>query len=454
MSLYNKAKKLREERKQLHQDQTQLHKAATDESRDLTTEEQGKWDEMSTGIDTLTTQIEDVESQIERHEERSQTLQGRHNDWRDRPSQRPDEQDVDDSPEARDEQRRRDDDAPEDNRRAAFTHFLRAGVSSMTPEQRSALQFNAPADATLPQVEGGPMVTVGVHGRAQSAETDATGGYTVAEAFGNRIVESMKAFGGMREFATEVTTTTGAKMPFPTSNQTAQIGRIIAENTEITDKTLNMGVRELDAYMYTSDIVKVSLQLLQDSAFDIESWLGDKLGEFIGRITNQHFTTGTGTNQPNGIMTAGPVGHTAAATSALAADELLDLKHSVDPAYRRRGGRWMFNDTTLKALKKLTVGATDARPLWQPGIRVGEPNTIDGDPYLINQDVASIGASARSVGYGLMSEYYIRDVRDVTVLRLAERYAEFLQVGFLAFSRHDGELMDTAAFKVLAHPAS
>jgi HK97 family phage major capsid protein len=116
----------------------------------------------------------------------------------------------------------------------------------------------------------------------------------------------------------------------------------------------------------------------------------------------------------------------------------------VDPAYRENG-MFMFNDTTLKILKKIKVaqfsGDTGGWPLWRPGLQVGEPDTIDGDGYIVNQQVAS-GSGQKAIVYGDLSKYIIRDVRDVTLVRLNERYAELGVVAFLAFSRHDGELLN------------
>ena len=194
----------------------------------------------------------------------------------------------------------------------------------------------------------------------------------------------------------------------------------------------------------------VSLELLQDSSFDIEGFVTRKLGERLGRAISAAFTTGDGNDKPNGVVTAAASGKVASATTALTFDELLDLKHAVDPAYRING-RWMLHDSVLKYIKQLSIGTTDARPLWQPSVIVGEPATIDGDPYVVNQNMASsLTASAKTVLYGDFTNYWIRRARDITLFRLNERYAEYYQVGFMAFMRVDGDLMDTTAVKVLS----
>jgi HK97 family phage major capsid protein len=202
--------------------------------------------------------------------------------------------------------------------------------------------------------------------------------------------------------------------------------------------------------MYTSKLVRVSFQLLQDSAFDIGGYLTEKLSTRIGRITNTHFTTGDASAKPNGVVTAS----TDSAVSAPVADwdtslvsanmwaHIIDFKHTVDRAYRRQG-RFMLSDATLAKIKKTSIGSSDARPLWQPSLAAGEPDTIDGSPYTINEDMADAGtATNKFMLFGDFSKYKIRDVLGMQLLRLSERYADYLQVGFIAFSRHDGDLVD------------
>ncbi|UXN65826.1 phage major capsid protein [Phyllobacterium sp. A18/5-2] len=170
-------------------------------------------------------------------------------------------------------------------------------------------------------------------------------------------------------------------------------------------------------------------------------------------MVNRHLTVGTGSAQPNGIVTA--AGATAAAAAAaIAFDDLIELEHSIDPAYRAAQSiRWMFNDNTLKLLRK--IKDAEGRYIWQPAdVRGGAPASLLNYSYMINQHVANVGASAKSVVFGDFSKYAVRRVKELTTKRLVERYADFHQVGFIGFARFDGELLDAAAVKVLAHPAS
>jgi HK97 family phage major capsid protein len=117
----------------------------------------------------------------------------------------------------------------------------------------------------------------------------------------------------------------------------------------------------------------------------------------------------------------------------------VDLKHSVDAAYRSNA-EFMMNDLTVAAISKLLDG--NGKPLWAAGIQVGAPDTILNHPYVVNNDMAVMAASAKSILFGDFSKYMIRDVLGITMMRLAERYADFLQVGFMAFMRTDADLLD------------
>ena len=182
---------------------------------------------------------------------------------------------------------------------------------------------------------------------------------------------------------------------------------------------------------------------MQDIAFDLNSLVPSMLGERIGRKVNNALTVGTGSSQPNGVITAATTGVTGATgqTTSVIYDNLVDLVYSVDRAYRQRGAKWMMNDSTVKAIRKLKDG--NGLPIWQAGnATAGEPDSLLGYTIIINNDVAAMGTSAKSIAFGDFSKYIIRRVKDVTLVRLVERYADAHQVGFLAFARFDGDLVD------------
>jgi HK97 family phage major capsid protein len=234
-------------------------------------------------------------------------------------------------------------------------------------------------------------------------------------------------------------TETGAVMPWPTVNDTGNKGRLLAENTIVTNTAMTFDVVNFGAFKFSSDSVLVSEELLQDSAFDLNAFIGSALGERLGRITNEFFTTGTGTGQPQGVVPFAASGHVssaAAGTYVIGWEDLVALEHSVDPAYRASASaRWMMNDKTLRDLK--LIKDQEDRPIWLPGVAVREADTILGYQYTINQDMADQGENAKPLLFGDFSKFVVRDVRGVTLLRLVERYADFHQVGFLAFLRAD-----------------
>ncbi len=402
--------------------------------RDMTGEESVRYDKLEVDLDQRTADIataEADEARGKRHEERSGKFNQAATGGDPTPSHR--------------------DDAGSDGERyeRAFDSYVRHGAAELDNEERSALRQG--------WVDGKEL-------RAQGVGTGAGGGYTVPQGFRDRMVETMKFYGAVRSVAEVITTDTGAALPWPTNDDTAQVGALLAENTQATEQDLTIGTNQLDAFMYTSKIVRVSFQLLQDAAFQLEPWLSRKLGQRIGRIQNQHFTTGTGTAQPEGIQTNAAIGVTLPTgnTTSITYDGLIDLMHSIDPAYRYgsetqqgvgSGGQFMLADTTLSTLRKLKD--SQGRPLWEPSLQVGVPDSLLGSGFVINNDMPVPAASVKSVLFGdFRAGYIVRDVSDIFLLRLQERYADFAQVGFVSFARSDGQPQDLGAYKALRQSAT
>jgi HK97 family phage major capsid protein len=315
----------------------------------------------------------------------------------------------------------------------AFRSFLRGGVSSLSVEQRAIIKT--------------------VEERGQSVGTQTQGGYLVPGIFQAELIKSLKAWGPMLDpgVTRMLQTSTGATITMPTMNDTANVGALIGENQQVSVSEIAFGTKSIDAYKYTSGVVLVSDELLQDSVMDVEALVRDAMGERIGRIANTHLTTGDGASKPNGIVTA--AGTTAAAgAAAITFDDFINLEHSVDPAYRSDPSiKWMFNDNTLKAARKLKD--LNGAYIWQPAdVKGGAPATILTYGYVINQAVADIGTGAKSVVFGAMNKYIVRMVKEFAIKRLVERYADYGQVGLIGFTRLDGELLDSAAVKTLLHP--
>lgn len=272
--------------------------------------------------------------------------------------------------------------------------------------------------------------------------TAASGGYTVPEGFVASLEQALLQFGGVRQVADVLRTSGGSDLPWPTMNDSSNKGAILAEATTFStsvDPTFASVI--FKAFKYSSKPIIVSAELLQDSAFDLASMIGGWLGTRIGRIQNDHFTTGAGTTLPKGLTVAGVVGKTATATNTFTDLEVIDLQHSVDPAYRPNA-QWMMHDSVLAFVRKLK-DVTSGQYLWQPGMQAGIPDRLLGNTYVINQSMASAFTTGQKlILYGDFTKYKIRDVADVRLLRLDELFAQTDQVGFVAFMRSDGNLLD------------
>lgn len=336
--------------------------------------------------------------------------------------------------------------------------YLRGGMAAFTPEQRAEQEVRGMRRLNLGSLEARQVLAaMPAEQRALSHVTNTAGEYLISEQWFNRVIVAMQAFGGMRRSrASILRTATGEQMHLPTVNDTSNTGNILAENTEVGETDIVLAEKVLDAYLVTSDLIRVPVQLLQDASYDVGGLLARLLAERVGRKSNALYTTGTGSSQPNGAVVASTEGKEAASASVITYLEMLDLKFSVDPAYWADGqGEWMFNSTSLlKAIKKLLDG--DNRPIFQPNVQTGRIDRIDGDPFVINTDMADIAASAKVMLYGDFSLFFIRDVLDMQLIRLNERFAEFLQVGFMSYLRTDSELGDagTAPIKHYVMAAS
>lgn len=292
-----------------------------------------------------------------------------------------------------------------------------------------------------------------------STTTPTEGGYTVQSDVSSMLVDALKAYGGMREAATVIRTAQGNPMSFPSSDGTSETGEQIAENTTATSADPTFGTVGLNVYKYSSKIVAVPFELLQDSSIDVGGFVNRRLAQRLGRITNTRFTTGTGSSQPNGIATAAAVGKTGTTgqTITVIFDDLVDLIHAVDPEYRKSPSvRFMMHDLSLAKIRKLKDSQN--RPIFLPGydgLAGPMPDTVLGYQVTINQDVAQMAANAKSIFFGDFAQYYIRDCMEITQFRFTDSaYTKLGQVGFLAWMRSGGNLLDTGAVKHYANSAT
>lgn len=289
--------------------------------------------------------------------------------------------------------------------------------------------------------------------RAQATNVDSKGGFTVPTEFRNRVVESMKAFGGVANISTVFETDGGQPITWVTTDGTADEGVMIGEAEEGGDKDMDFGQVAIGAKKMTSKTIKISDELLQDSGVDIVGLIIRRIATRLGRGEAKQLLNGDGQgNNIKGLLMQLTGGATSAVAGSITHSDLLKLKHSVDPAYRSGNTRWAFNDNTLLGFKELKDST--GRPLWLPDVSGVAPATIDGDQYQIDQGMPDVAAGKKAVLYGDFSYFQIRRVKGMALRRLDEKYAEAGLVGFLMFHRFDALLEDTAAVKALTLKAA
>lgn len=282
--------------------------------------------------------------------------------------------------------------------------------------------------------------------RAHTVATDTSGGYFVPDDFYNGIVLKLREFNVIRPLATVITTTTGLlKIPVETSAGSAAW---TAESAAYNESEDVIGEISLDAHK-ASRIVKVSEELAQDSAFNLEAFLAARFAESFADLEEDAFVDGDGSNKPRGFLTDSTVGTTATATNAITFDELTDLFHSVKPAYRQRAV-WVMNDATIKYLAKIKTGvASDNRYLWRESLAAGDPMQLFGRPVVACNQMPTIATGQKPVAFGDFSYFWIGQRSSMPLIRLNERYRELGLIGFASNLRVDSELTQAEAIKHL-----
>ena len=286
---------------------------------------------------------------------------------------------------------------------------------------------------------------------ALSEGTDSEGGYLVPDEFERTLVKGLEQATVIRHHAHVITTSSGShKIPVVASHGSAAW---LDEGGQYTESDEVFGQVQLDAHK-VGTIIKVSEELLQDSAFDLESYITSEFTRRIGNKEEEAFLTGNGTGKPTGILDAtagGQVGVTTASSTTITADEVIDLFYSLKAPYRQNAV-WILNDSTVKAIRKLKNGAGDY--LWQPALKDGDVPTILGRPYFTTPYAPEIAAGAKTIVFGDLNYYWIGDRTGITFKRLNERFADYGQVGFLAYRRLDGKTVLPEAIKILQMKAS
>lgn len=282
--------------------------------------------------------------------------------------------------------------------------------------------------------------------------TPSTGGnVTAPESMLRELEINMLAFSGIAQVADLMVTQSGEDFSWPTVDDTANTGEQVSENASVDNSGSggslpSFGKVTWGAHKLSSEAILVPYELLEDNVVNLPQVLGQLMGERIGRLRNERYTNGTGSGQATGLVTASALGVTAASATVIDPDELIDLQHSVDPAYRMGAG-FMMHDSIVKVVRKLKDSAGDY--IWESGIAAGQPDSLLGSPLTINQSMDSTVATGnKTVLFGQFSKYKIRRVNGFRLYRLEEKYRDNDQDGFVLLVREDGNLLQSGTAPV------
>ena len=392
---------LRGQRAELIKGATAIVDAAQKEGRSLNAEEKSKFDAMEADARSIKDQIDVIERTAEMKKELAANAEVR---------------------EA----------APKATRKGAFEKYLRNGMGSLSANERSIM---GELRGTSTQIAG----------------TDSLGGFLVPQDFSNELDMATLFTGEVERLAKKLNTAGGALLDYPTINDTATDAGLTSEAAAVTVQDMTFANAQLSAYNYASQ-VRVSMQLLQDNAFDLNAFLAEAMGERIARATNAAFTTGTGSSQPQGIITGATLGNTAASATAIVADDILDLIHSIDPSYRNKPTfGLMANDSVIAAIRALGLGSANDFPIFIPSMEAGQPDKLFGFNLYYNNDMeSSIATGNKTLLAADFSKFVVRSAGGVQMVRLNERYMDELEVGFVSYARKDAKVLDSRAVKYLA----
>jgi HK97 family phage major capsid protein len=383
---------------------------AENEKRSLTAEEEQQYDRIMNDVDKLAKEIEREEKLSGLENELSKVAQ---------PANRP-------VPEKQE---------PADPRatkayRNAFWKALTFGQNALTSDEVSLLM-----DKTV---------------RNMAIGTDANGGYLVPDEFERTLVKKLEDMNVIRRLATVIQTSSGTReIPVEADYGTATW---LGENAAYTESDATFGQVTLSAYKLGT-IIKVSEELLNDSAFNIDAYVADAFARRFSRAEEAAFVNGDGSGKPTGLVQSATEGKVAAngQTNSVTDDDIIDLYHALKRPYRSNA-TWLMADSTAKAVRKLKDN--DGQYIWQPGLQAGQPDVILGRPVEISDFVPAMAANAKSIIFGDISYYWIADRVGRTMQRLVELYAANGQVGFRMYQRVDGKLILPEAVVYFQNSAS
>lgn len=416
---------LMQQRAALVQEQRRILDGAEGENRNLNAEETTEYERIDGEIDGFAQRIRRLENDREhaRSIAESETRQRAVFDARGEEG----------DPNRGDEQRAYD---------QAFDRYLRVGQPELTDEERKILRSGFESDETRDLTKG----------------VNAQGGYTVPQGFYSALVVALEQASGVRAAgATRLETASGIDLPVPKVASTGHGAAAWAtEGQTITATDETFGQVILKAYKAVK-LIKVSLELLEDTGVNLESYIANELGKRIGRLEGDGFATGASgsTTTPEGVVNKGTAMTLATgSTTTITSDQIIDLLYSVARPYRSDpSAGWLMSDGIAKIVRKFKDST--GQYLWQQSMQAGEPDRLLGYPVNVEPSMpATPTANALTVVFGAMSGYFIRDVGGFRIFRLNERYMDAGEVGFLGWHRTDGDLVDAEAVAVMKQSAT
>ena len=320
------------------------------------------------------------------------------------------------------------------------------GAGVARPDSRTGIASDNYAEDYNCYLRGRPLVH-----NVMSEGVDANGGYLVPTEFERQIVTDLEENNVVRGMATVIRTTAERKIPVAASHVEAHW---TAENAAYVESNPTFDQKTLDAFKLTA-LAKVSIELLQDATFNLESYLAAEFGRAFGIAEEAAFCVGTGTGQPTGIFLAtggGTVGVTTNATNKITADELISLVYALKSPYRKNA-QWLMKDSTVGEIRKLKDPTTGSF-LWQPSMQMGQPDKLLGYSLQTSAYAPAIEAGALAVAFGDFHNYWIADRSGRTIQRLNELYSTNGQVGFICTERVDAKVILPEGIQLMKVKAS
>lgn len=343
-----------------------------------------------------------------------------------------------------------------ENYHTAWLDYMRHGYRQ-TPQERGMSESNR---ALLLKGERRDMIEGTGGATPGGAYPGATSGFFAPVDFSGKVEAAMKYTAPMLDVCSFIDTTNGSPLGYPTDSDINTIGEQVPENGQVTETDVPLGQATFTTYKYSSRMVKVSMELLQDTGFDLEAYLAEKFAYRIGRVLNPLLANGSGSGCPKGLLTGLTVGVGPSTTPAVIGNDnlttpdptqqvgfldVVNLENSLDPVYRI-GASYMLHPNTLSYIR--TLKDTVGRPLdlWKP---FGGPfGSINGYPVFPNPDFPQLAAGNKTVAFGRLDKYFVRR-GPMWVRRISERYIDYGQIGFLCFARRDGLLIDSGTHPVV-----